>query len=201
MAPKVKDWTGHTQGRLTVLHLSRTAPEPSGRGNYYYWLCQCECGNTKEVEAVCFYGVNNVRSCGCFRKELQNTTEWKRKNVVVGSAFQRVLTQYKQNAKNRNIPWELTEEEFRTLTSSPCHYTGALPANVKKCKSGEEYVYNGVDRVDNNKGYTTENCVACCTEINLMKLDMTQEHFLELCFSVSERFSNVVSDYKSRTIH
>ena len=36
----------------------------------------------------------------------------------------------KLGAKRRNLPWELTEEQFRTLTISPCYYTGREPSNV-----------------------------------------------------------------------
>lgn len=39
------------------------------------------------------------------------------------------------------------------------------------------YRYNGIDRVDNNKGYEIENVVTCCTDCNKKKLKKTQEEF------------------------
>jgi len=56
--------------------------------------------------------------------------------------------------------WELTLEQFifATLDKS-CHYCAeALP------KAG-----SGLDRKDNNIGYTVENVVPCCTRCNKMK--------------------------------
>jgi hypothetical protein len=106
-----------------------------------------------------------------------------------------VLRDYKTGASRRGIPWELTDEQVKEITSSPCYYTGFPPAMKKKALSGEEYVYNGIDRVDSSKGYTPDNCVPCCTDINFMKRNMTKEKFLALCALVSERFQNVQSDH------
>lgn len=33
------------------------------------------------------------------------------------------------------------------------------------------YFYNGIDRLDNTKGYTPENSVACCKHCNSLKGD------------------------------
>ena len=41
------------------------------------------------------------------------------------------------------------------------------------------YVYNGVDRVDNERGYSLENCVPCCKFCNRMKRDLGKKEFLE----------------------
>jgi hypothetical protein len=40
-------------------------------------------------------------------------------------------------------------------------------------------VFNGIDRVDNTKGYTLENCVPCCTRCNLAKHTMSLTAFKE----------------------
>lgn len=38
---------------------------------------------------------------------------------------------------------------------------------------------NGIDRVDNNKGYTLNNCVPCCKTCNQAKHRLSQEYFIE----------------------
>jgi len=48
-------------------------------------------------------------------------------------------------------------------------------------------VYNGIDRIDNTKGYTPENCVPCCFEVNAMKRDFSEQRFIELCAKVAEK--------------
>lgn len=49
-------------GRLTVI-----GPAPN-RGKRTYWLCQCECGNTKEILTDSLRNGNTL-SCGCLHKE------------------------------------------------------------------------------------------------------------------------------------
>lgn len=59
------DLAGKTFDRLTVL---KATGEKDPRGNYM-WLCECICGNTKEVAGVNL-NRQNVRSCGCLHSEI-----------------------------------------------------------------------------------------------------------------------------------
>ena len=56
------DLTGKKFGRLTVLE------KLNKRGNEWYWKCQCDCGNIKEVRGVCLRE-GTIKSCGCLKKE------------------------------------------------------------------------------------------------------------------------------------
>lgn len=40
-----------------------------------------------------------------------------------------------------------------------------------------DYVYNGIDRVDNTKGYTIDNVVPCCGICNMAKGKLNQQEF------------------------
>lgn len=42
----------------------------------------------------------------------------------------------------------------------------------------EPYVYNGIDRVNNDIGYLIENCVSCCKVCNFMKRSMSKNDFI-----------------------
>jgi hypothetical protein len=101
-------------------------------------------------------------------------------NIKPGSAFRQLFQKYKSGAKARDLSWELTEDQFRKLTSSSCFYTGREPTQVSKALSGEVYFYNGVDRLDSSKGYFWENCVPCCKEANIAKMGLSVTVFLEL---------------------
>lgn len=104
------------------------------------------------------------------------------KGIINGegdAAFNELFRNYKRSAKARNKPFELTEEQFKALTKQNCHYCGSEP--IKKYKEGRftsDYVYNGIDRVDNSLGYTVDNSVACCGDCNFMKHMATKEEFL-----------------------
>lgn len=100
-------------------------------------------------------------------------------NAKPGTAFRKLLASYKQNAKDRDLEFSLTDEQFRELTSSPCYWTGRAPAQISKSDGGETYVYNGIDRLDSTKGYTVENCVPACRAANVAKMDMPVDDFLQ----------------------
>lgn len=92
-----------------------------------------------------------------------------------------LLLIYKTGAKNRNLKWNLTDEQFREITSSNCYYCGQIPKSIHRSStkniSYNEYIYNGVDRKDNKKGYFVKNCVPCCTICNLAKRNLSIEDF------------------------
>jgi hypothetical protein len=83
---------------------------------------------------------------------------------------------YLNRAKQRNIIMELSESDMISLFNQNCHYCGKPP----KPK------LNGVDRIDNNNGYTKTNAVGCCKLCNYMKKDFTLEVFLTHVQNISK---------------
>lgn len=80
---------------------------------------------------------------------------------------------YKQNAKQRNIQFDLTVEEFDEITQQPCTYCGGFNGECNGIK------YSGVDRIDSSQGYIKLNAIPCCETCNKMKLDYDLHDFLE----------------------
>lgn len=66
----------------------------------------------------------------------------------------------KQKAKKQNKEFTLTLEQYEQLLSKPCYYDGVSLL-------GEYGV--GLDRIDNNKGYTLENVLPCCGNCNKIR--------------------------------
>jgi hypothetical protein len=54
-----------------------------------------------------------------------------------------------------------------------------LQKGVGKKYYNGEYLYNGLDRVDNTKGYIISNIVSCCGQCNRAKGILSQEEFLQ----------------------
>jgi len=183
MGRPINDITGKVFGRLKVLRISRRKPMGT-RSVYIYWFCLCECGKTKEILASNLVKATGTRSCGCLQDE-QRRQGFKRHKK--DSAFRLCLSDYKTGARKRGLSWELTDVQFKEITSSVCHYTGFTPTRFYIAKSGEKYFYNGIDRKDNTKGYTLDNCLPCCMEVNFMKRGYTYEEFIKLCKVISER--------------
>lgn len=147
------------------------------------WLCKCDCGTIKEVSAA---ELACCKSCGCLRTKSMATFGERNKGrsppctLPPGESTLRTLYAcYKKSAKKRSYLWDIEPKDFRRLIAEPCHYCGSPPSQVCKDRHRIEgnITYNGIDRVDNTKGYTTENSVPCCYICNRAKDTMTKETF------------------------
>jgi len=169
-----EDLSGRVFGRLTVL--GDAERHPNGR---LQWLCHCECG--KDVIVLGYnLRMNQTRSCGCLKIDLHS------KPAGI-AAKNRIKKSYKQNAKNRGIEWNLSDSKFSQLITDNCFYCGRCPTN-HETDTKHHLVYNGIDRVDNTKGYIDDNVVTCCAVCNRAKSDMTVSAFEVWATRVVRRF-------------
>lgn len=70
------------------------------------------------------------------------------------------LDALKRGAQLRGIEWRLLDDDAKDMMTSPCVYCKHLDLEVR---------VNGIDRLDSNVCYTTENCRPCCKDCNYMK--------------------------------
>ncbi len=83
-------------------------------------------------------------------------------------------------AKSRKLDFQITKAEARTMFESNCYYCGAPPSvSCTHTNLRGTYAWNGIDRIDNTKGYFLENCVPCCTQCNFAKSNHTHSAFLD----------------------
>lgn len=96
------------------------------------------------------------------------------------SSFARLVRQYKANASRRGLEFCISKSDIRRITQSNCNYCGAEPKQIIQDKtSNGSYIYNGIDRLNSDNGYTPDNCVAACKYCNKAKSNMTQEQWNE----------------------
>jgi hypothetical protein len=169
-----EDLTGRVFGKLTVVGLSVEKTNLRGGSYRLKWDCLCECGKVSSVPRNSL--INGfTKSCGCYRDTCRQLPGDE-------GSFRQRLVQYKTNARNRKLEFSLTKEEFRTITEKSCQYCGSTPkahyVSNRKVIEVVPYLCNGIDRIDNTKGYVSENCVACCDLCNYMKRSMTVDDFL-----------------------
>lgn len=162
------DKTGKRYGKLTVTKLHHI-----DKGGYSNWVCQCDCGNTKILPSSQLWK-KGVTSCGC------------RARLPKGEgAFNQVFGHYRRQAKKRGVDWNLDKDEFRKITKRDCFYCGKPPSQKGGGnKNNGFYIYNGVDRIDSQKGYDLENAVSCCGECNRAKNNMSIENFRNMIESI-----------------
>jgi 5-methylcytosine-specific restriction endonuclease McrA len=81
----------------------------------------------------------------------------------------------------RNLEFTLTKEEFKELITNNCNICDSEPKMVKYRNSYRPngfIPHNGIDRINNNKGYTLNNVQTMCTDCNRAKSNLTNEEFL-----------------------
>lgn len=173
------DISNQTYGYLTVLKI---VEKRTSSNNGTIWNCICKCGKMIDVPS------NRLRrgitkSCGCLYNERNKEVHRVGKGVA---GLNLLFCRYKACAKKRNLKFELNKKEFKHITSLECYYCGAKPKQTSTHGTGDEesknyaiYTYNGIDRIDNNLGYTIDNCVPCCKTCNSAKMDLTILKFLD----------------------
>lgn len=82
----------------------------------------------------------------------------------------------KYNRLIRKLKWELDLNQFLKLILSNCYYCNSVPIGVTSYKHIKR---NGIDRIDNNIGYYSYNCVSCCAFCNTAKSNKSAQQFLQ----------------------
>lgn len=96
------------------------------------------------------------------------------------SSYNRLKRRYKKQALSRNYIFDLSDNDFRQLVTSNCFYCGLEPKQIMREKTSfGQFIYNGIDRVDNSIGYTVDNCVSCCKVCNNAKGKLTKQEWRE----------------------
>jgi len=167
---RCKDYSGLKRGRLTAISFDGI----SNRGAV--WLFRCDCGTVKKIKAGEVFN-GKTYSCGCLRKEMYSD---------YNKPLNRKFIDYKSSAKKRGYSFDLNKELFESLVLGNCHYCGH-PASPQ----------NGVDRMHNNTGYTTENSVSCCDICNRAKREIPYIDFLAYIKRIRD---NKTIDYRNSTL-
>lgn len=157
------DRTGHKYHRLTVLKRV-----PGKRKDMTYWLCRCDCGTEKVINA------NNLtrktaptQSCGCL---------WKERMQEVGRDPKRIAKYIKhghaRNTTNQRTSTYRSWEAMKRRCNNPKTHEYELYGGrgITYCDTWEDFENFLKDmgeksmegwclhRIDKNKDYTPDNC-------------------------------------------
>jgi len=146
---KLIDLKGKRFGRLTVIKKVKN----NGKTTNARWLCVCDCGKTTEVLGTTLRRGEST-SCGCYRAE-----HTKKQMTKHGESETRLATEwYQMRARCRRV-------------ENP-HFKYWAGRGIKVCEEWENSfeafrdwaLKNGykdnltIDRIDNDKGYSPQNC-------------------------------------------
>jgi len=165
-------------GRLIAIE-----PTPLRKDSKVVWKCQCDCGKECFVVARALT-IGNTKSCGCLKRELLQAGLTKLEYGIAN--FNQLFGNYKRQAMKRGLSFNLTREEFYELTQKDCYYCGISPYQVQKRTDilWGDFIYNGVDRLNNTLGYEIDNVVPCCGKCNRAKMSLNEDEFLDLIKSI-----------------
>ena len=169
---------GETIGPFVVLDRVGVA----SAGKHARFLVRCtHCDETAEMYSS---HIRRSNSCGCLqhRSDTWKSSGPKTMPWQLGpgeAAFNCLLRSYIRGAKRRGYSFELSADEFRHVVTQPCRYCGSQQESLQKplAKDSGDFLFTGIDRIDNDLGYTPSNSAPCCTTCNKMKLDMSEEAF------------------------
>jgi hypothetical protein len=179
---KLNDLTNKKFGKVTVLGRASKPDTRSKKARDSFWLCLCECGAQKifaggDIQKLRFKG------CGCSRK---NNTPYEAK---MGTA--------KIIYKHRYSDGDLSFEDFLLLANKQCHYCGEFPTrifnpykikygNTKLSEDNGHFIYNGLDRIDNNLLHSKNNVVPCCWNCNAAKRNLHIDDFMKWIMQITK---------------
>jgi hypothetical protein len=174
-ANNFKDLTGLRFGKRVVLRFIEIRINGSGE-KYGVWLTRCDCGKEKEASTGT---VRNGFSCGCYCREVSGKS---RRLPNDTAALNLNISKYRGSAAKRNVVWALNDDTVRELMFMNCRYCGVEPKQSIRHGNWSAYrkpvLYNGIDRVDNTRGYESDNVVPCCKVCNRAKDVMSAEEFI-----------------------
>ena len=144
-ARKTNFHIGEKHNRLTIVSVSHK------KGTRYYMNCECECGNKAVIREESIL-TGHAKSCGCYARDLipKNKTHglWNSRTYAIWISM-------KQRCKD-NVKCEKIRKSYTDKCIKVCE-------SWKKFENfyadmGEAPEGLSIDRIDNDKGYSKENC-------------------------------------------
>jgi hypothetical protein len=154
---------GQKYGSVLIVSLTNGRTEQGSK----LWECECDCGNRKVLGTET---IHRKASSTCY-------CNGKTREKGEASILTRKYHKYKSGATVRNLPFNLTKSEFKSIIARPCHYCGINGPN-------------GIDRKNNYLGYTLDNSLPCCSICNIAKRDMNYETFITYLHRISTFYKN-----------
>lgn len=98
---------------------------------------------------------------------------------------------YIKSASDRNLAFELSEENYWKIKGSNCYLCGI------KSENGH---INGIDRFNNKLGYTIENSRPCCGHCNIIKKHIDHSQFINKINSITSQYIKLKTRLSSESI-
>lgn len=156
--------------------------------NHLHLKCKCQCGNT------CYERVDHLRdgkrkSCPKCTQDVNN-----KKIRPFGEMTSYSFITLKSRAVERNLEFDLDMEYLHNLfieQNRKCALS-KMDISIKKLASGR--ITASLDRIDSKKGYIKGNVQWLHTRVNIMKSNMEEILFINICNLVCKNNQELIQD-------
>lgn len=142
---KLIDLTGRQFGRLTVIKRDTSAKRVK-------WICQCSCGNIKSIQSTHLISGAST-SCGCYHKERNSEVQ-----TTHGSSKTSLHNRWKAIRQRCNNPNDRAYKNYGGRGITLCEEWNDYKAFEEWSKANGYSEELELDRIDNNRGYSPDNC-------------------------------------------
>jgi hypothetical protein len=166
------------QDRYPIGYVGETDREVVGYTDHRSVIYKVKCNRCNSVIA----GTSKTLRVPCKK------CSYEKKKPLQDLRYQ-IFWKYRYNANLKGVPFEISFEDFKKTISQDCFYCGVAPSRkwVSKRKAENTIIYNGIDRLINEKGYVKNNYVTCCSTCNYIKKDYSIKEFKKIVKKWSER--------------
>jgi hypothetical protein len=176
----VEDVTGQKFNKLTFLKYIRN--DKFGKA---IWLCRCDCGREKELNASAIKA-KLTTSCGCHKRNVCRRKGYE----LISWGFYRKL---KKSALSRDYDFDVSMPYLWDLfckQDRKCALTG-INIVLYPDSNKERLQTASLDRIDSNKGYVVGNVQWVHKRINRLKNILSTEELVFWCRLIVEKNANL----------
>lgn len=185
--PKIRPRTfvkvGQKYGKLLIKEIWR-------ENNKTLIRCDCDCGTKNYIKQPNY--LNDNSGCGCN----MNKSKTKKSKYFCSRFLNKFMRKGRTKIINRLVikiesrEFKLSLEDLDILyerQNGLCFYTEEKLILPDTNKPLDSHSYNiSIDRVDNSKGYSLENCVLCTKQVNMLKHVLDVKLFISICDKISK---------------
>jgi len=174
-----KDLTGQIFHRLTVVEFADNVK------GYVRWKCKCECGKYTIVRGSKLIS-GHTKSCGCYSREKAQQTKRTGHGDITGQYWATL----QNGARTRNLVFNVSIEDVWNLflkQNRKCALSGLelCFAKYDRAIKGSQQTAS-LDRIDSNIGYVIDNLQWIHKKLNVMKMSLPNQEFIDWCHLISQ---------------
>lgn len=186
-------YVGTEIGKLKILSISSEKLHKKT-----YFICKCECGTTRRVNASkLIRGV--VKGCQKCKNKGINNAKWAGYEEISGTHLYDIKSSCRRRSGNKavyNISneyiWKLFLKQDRKCALSGLFIEFAKSTYIRGTAS--------LDRIDSSKGYIEGNVQWVHKDVNRIKSDISEDYFVELCKLITKNMETINRKIKSKNV-